>query len=264
MSSNNFFVIDAGNTDICVALIKNFKIIKIIKLKNIDIKDKNLLLFKKFNQIKKILKIQKKIKCIISSVVPEINYKLKKICFFFLREKPHFISVKKTKLNIKINLKNKNQVGADRIVNTVAVKSLYKTPALVIDFGTTTTFDVINNNGDYDGGVITPGINLSLKNLHNKTSQLPLIKFKKYNKNIIGKNTKNAIQSGIYWGYVGLVTFIIKKIQTKFKKKIFCISTGGLSKIISKDISMINTINENLTILGLIEIFKLNYNEKYN
>ena len=105
---------------------------------------------------------------------------------------------------------------------------------------------------------------MSLKNLHNKTSQLPLIKFKKYNKNIIGKNTKNAIQSGIYWGYVGLVTFIIKKIQTKYKKKIFCISTGGLSKIISKDISMINTINENLTILGLIEIFKLNYNEKYN
>ena len=91
MSSNNFFVIDAGNTDICVALIKNFKIIKIIRLKTIDIKDKNLLLFKKFNQIKKILKIQKKIKCIISSVVPEINYKLKKICFFFLREKPHFI-----------------------------------------------------------------------------------------------------------------------------------------------------------------------------
>ena len=161
-------------------------------------------------------------------------------------------------------MKNKNQVGADRIVNTVAVKSFYSTPALVIDFGTATTFDVINNNGDYIGGLITPGINLSLQNLHNKTSQLPLVKFKKNNKNIIGKNTKNAIQNGVYWGYIGLVTFIIKKIQTKFKKKMYCISTGGLSKIISKDINLINTVNENLTILGLIEIFKLNYNEEYS
>ena len=255
MNINNFFVIDVGNTDIIIALIKNFKIFKIKRFKTIDAKNKNLFLFKKFNQIKKILKIQKRIKCIIASVVPEINYKLKKICFFFLKENPHFVSFNKTKLNITINLKNKNQVGADRIVNTVAVKSLYKTPALVIDFGTATTFDVINNTGDYVGGLITPGINLSLQNLYNKTSKLPLVKFKKNNKSIIGKNTKKAIQNGI---------FIIKKIQTKFKKKIFCISTGGLSKIISKDINLINTINENLTILGLIEIFKLNYNEKFN
>ena len=264
MNINNFFVIDAGNTDIIVALIKNFKIFKIKRFKTIDIKNKNLFFFKKFNKIKKILKIQKKIKCIIASVVPEINYKLKKICFFFLKENPHFVSFNKTKLNIKVDLKNKNQVGADRIVNTVAVKSLYKSPALVIDFGTATTFDVINNNGDYVGGLITPGINLSLQNLYNKTSKLPLVKFKKNNKSIIGKNTKNAIQNGIYWGYIGLVTFIITKIQTKFKKKMFCISTGGLSKVISKDINLINIIDENLTILGLIEIFKLNYNEKYS
>ena len=87
MNINNFFVIDAGNTDIIVALIKNFKIFKIKRFKTIDIKNKNLFFFKKFNQIKKILKIQKKIKCIISSVVPEINYKLKKICFFFFKRK---------------------------------------------------------------------------------------------------------------------------------------------------------------------------------
>ena len=76
------------------------------------------------------------------------------------------------------------------------------------------------------------------------------------------KNTKNAIQNGLYWGYVGLVTYIIKKIQTKFTKKLFCVSTGGLSRIISKDINLINIVNENLTIYGLIEIFKLNCNEK--
>ena len=180
------------------------------------------------------------------------------MCFFFLKTYPHFVLHNKTRLNIKIDLKNKKIVGADRIVNTVAVKKLYKTPALVIDFGTTTTFDVINNFGNYVGGLITPGINLSLENLFNKTSKLPLVKFEKRN-NVIGKNTKDAIQNGLYWGYIGLVSFIIKKIQTKFKKKLFCISTGGLSKIISKDIKQINVVNDNLTIHGLIEIYKLNY-----
>ena len=263
MNINNFFVIDVGNTDIVVAIIQNFKIFKIKRFKTIDIKKKIFLLFKKFKEIKKILRVQKKIKCIISSVVPEINHNLKKTCIFFLKENPHFVSFNKTKLNIKINLTNKNQVGADRIVNTVAVKSLYNAPTLVIDFGTATTFDVINNSGNYVGGLITPGINLSLQNLFSKTSKLPLVKFKKIN-SIIGKNTKNAIQNGLYWGYIGLVTYIIKKIQTKFKKKLFCVSTGGLSKIISKDINLINTVNENLTIHGLIEIFKLNYNAEIN
>ena len=181
MNINNFFVIDVGNTDIVVAIIQNFKIFKIKRFKTIVIKKKNFFLFKKFKEIKKILRVQKKIKCIISSVVPEINYNLKKTCVFFLKENPHFVSFNKTKLNIKINLTNKNQVGADRIVNTVAVKSLYKAPTLVIDFGTATTFDVINNSGNYIGGLITPGIYLSLQNLFSKTSKLPLVKFKKIN-----------------------------------------------------------------------------------
>ena len=263
MNGNNFFIIDVGNTDIVIALIKDFQIYKIKRYKTIDFRNKKLLLFKKFTQIKKILSKQNKINCIISSVVPEINYNLKKTCISFLKENPHFVSFNKTKLNIKINLKNKNQVGADRIANTIAVKSLYKkAPTLVIDFGTATTFDVIDNSSSYVGGLIAPGINLSLQNLFNKTSKLPLVKFKK-NDGIIGKNTRNAIQNGLYLGYIGLVTFIIKKIQTKFKKKLFCISTGGLSKIISKDIKLINVVNENLTTHGLIEIFKLNYNEKF-
>ena len=258
MTRNNFFVIDAGNTEIVIALIKNFKIYKINRIETNVFKKRKNNLFKKFTHIKKILKLQKSIKCIISSVVSEIDYDLTKYCFFSLKQKPHFVKFNKTKLNIKIDLINKREVGADRIVNTIAVKSLYKTPSLVIDFGTTTTFDVINTSGDYIGGLITPGINLSLENLYKKTSKLPLVEFKKKN-NIIGKNTKDAIQSGIYWGYVGLVSFIIGKLQSKFKKKLFCVSTGGLSKTISKDINLINTVNENLTIIGLIEIFKLNY-----
>ncbi len=254
-----FFVIDVGNTELIIALIKNFKIFKTKRI-NIEIFRRNRKIFNYF-KINNILKKEKKIKCIISSVVPSINHFLKRQCFKFLKSYPHFVSYNKTKLNIKLNLKNKNQVGADRIVNTVAVKKLYKFPAIVIDFGTATTFDVINNNGDYEGGLITPGVNLSLKNLHKKTSKLPLVKFIKIN-SIIGKSTKQAIQNGVYLGYIGLTSYIINKIQQKFKKKLFCISTGGLSHIISKNIKLINVINKDLTILGLIEIYKLNYYEK--
>ena len=101
---------------------------------------------------------------------------------------------------------------------------------------------------------------MSLYNLFKKTSKLPLVKIKK-NNNVIGKNTNEAIQNGLYWGYVGLVTFLIKKIQKKFKKKLYCVSTGGLSKMISKDIKQIDLVNENLTVYGLIEIVRLNCNE---
>ena len=259
---NNFFAIDIGNTDIVVALIRNYKIHKIKRVKTIDFIKKKIFLFKNFNEIKKVLKLQNEIPSIICSVVPNINYNIKKVCVKNLKCIPNFISYKETKLNVKIDLKNKNQVGADRLANTVAVKSLYRTPAVIIDFGTATTFDVINDSGNYEGGVITPGINLSLDNLFKKTSQLPLVKLRK-NKNVIGKNTKNAIENGLYWGYIGLVTFLINKIQSKFKKKLFCISTGGLSRFISKDIKLITTTNENLTIQGLIEIFKINNCEKY-
>ena len=257
MSDNYFFTIDVGNTETSIALIKNYNIDLIKKIKTINLKKKKINIFRSFSQIRKILNVKNKMQCFVSSVVPEVNVLIKKRCKSCLNLNPHFISFKKTKLNIKLKLNNKNQVGADRIANTVAIKSLYKTPALVIDFGTATTFDIIDDIGNYVGGIISPGINLSIKSLHANTSKLPLIKFKK-NLNFIGKDTKNAMQSGIYWGYIGLVSFLIRKIQSKFKKKLFIVSTGGYSKIISKDINLINKINENLTIYGLIEIYKLN------
>ena len=255
--NNCFFVIDAGNTELVISLIKNYKIFRTKRISTqIFLKNKKIFSYFKLNNI---LKNKKKINCIISSVVPNINLYIKTECFKSLNSYPHFITHNKTKLNIKLNFKKKSQVGADRIVNTVAVKHLYKYPAVVIDFGTATTFDIINNNGDYEGGLITPGINLSLKNLNKKTSKLPLVKFKKI-KGVIGKNTKDAIQKGVYLSYIGLTSFIINKIQKNFKKKLFCISTGGLSHIISKNIKSINVINKDLTILGLIEIYKLNNN----
>ena len=221
-------------------------------------KDKHILLNLLFAFLKKKINKRTKIHSIISSVVPEINNKITKICFSFLNEKPFFISSDKTQLNIRINLKKKMEVGSDRISNAVAVKSLHKYPAIIVDFGTATTFDVIDKSGDYIGGLIAPGINLSLDSLYRKTSKLPLIKLKK-TKKVIGKSTISAMQNGIYWGYIGLVSFLIKKIKLEYKFKFNTISTGGYAKILSPNIKEINKIDENLTILGLIEIFKLNY-----
>ncbi len=258
-----FFAIDAGNTDITIALILNYKIHKKYRVKTLDfIKSDNInLLFKPFIPIVKKEIINNKIYCVVSCVVDKINNILKKGIYSFLRTKPLFISDNLEMLNIKINIKNKRELGSDRIANVMAVKKNYKYPAIVVDFGTATTFDIIDKKGNYDGGLITPGINLSLETLYKKTSKLPLVNFKK-KKEVIGKTSISAIENGIYWGYVGLVTFLINKIKKRFDNNTFCISTGGLAKVISNEIKEIKKIDENLTILGLIEFFKLNYSEQ--
>ena len=256
-----FIVIDVGNTDLVIALILNFKIYKVFRYKtkkfkeNKNVKNLSNLLFA---FLKKRINKRTKIHSIISSVVPEINNKITKICVSFLNEKPIFISSDKTQLNIRINLKKKMEVGSDRISNAVAVKSLHNYPAIIVDFGTATTFDVIDKMGNYVGGLITPGINLSLDALYTKTSKLPLIRLKK-TKRIVGKDTVSAMQNGIYWGYIGLISFLIKKIKSQYKFKFNTIATGGYAKLFSLNIKEINKVDENLTILGLIEIFKLNY-----
>lgn len=254
-----FFAIDVGNTDITVALIFNYKINKKYRLKTIDFeKNKSInLIFKPFMPFIRKEIIKNKIFCVISSVVDHINNDLKKKINIFLKTKPLFISDNLNMINMKINIRNKKELGSDRIANVIAVKKNYKCPAIVVDFGTTTTFDIIDIKGNYDGGLITPGINLSLETLHEKTSKLPLVSFKE-TKKIIGKTTVSAIENGIYWGYVGLVTFLIRKIKKKINNNIFCISTGGLANVISHEIKEIKKVDENLTILGLIEFFKLN------
>ena len=254
-------VIDAGNSDIVVALILNFKITKIYRCKTKvfkNIKDIKSLKYKLFSFLNKRTDKNFNVPSIISSVVPEINNKLSKICLSFFNKKPIFVSSDKISLNIKIKIKKQKELGSDRIANTVAVKRYYKYPAIIVDFGTATTFDVIDKMGNYVGGLITPGINLSLDALYTKTSKLPLIRLKK-TKKIVGKDTVSAMQNGIYWGYIGLISFLIKKIKSQYKFKFNTIATGGYAKLFSLNIKEINKVDENLTILGLIEIFKLNY-----
>ena len=170
------------------------------------------------------------------------------------------IKEKKIKKIIKINIKNKNQVGSDRIANAVGAYKRYKSNCIVLDFGTATTFDVIVKNGIYNGGIIAPGVNLSIKSLSNSADQIPIFSMKKQRK-IIGKNTIEALRSGFYWGYSGLINNIILKIEKETKKKYKIIFTGGYADLFKTSIIRSFTIDKNITIKGIIEIFK--ENKKY-
>lgn len=193
---------------------------------------------------------------IISSVVPQIRFELEQFCEQYLGKKPVFASGIKEKLNLKINLKNPEEIGGDRIVNSIAALEIYnKAPLVIIDFGTATTFDVINEAREYCGGVIATGINLSLNALEKAAAKLPKIDIKKPEK-IIGDDTKSAIQSGIYNGYASMIEGLLSKIEVELGKKPFVIATGGLAKLF-ESLKCINEVNDELTLQGLRIISKV-------
>ena len=157
---------------------------------------------------------------------------------------------------MKIDIDKPSELGTDRIVNAIAAVDEYKAPLVVIDFGTATTFDIIDSDGTYKGGLICPGIKLSIKSLNSDTAQLPLVDLKRTSA-VIGRDTKSAIESGIYWGYVSLVEGLIEKIQSEMGLEEFTVvGTGGLSHIFREDIKKINYFNDDLTLKGLYSINK--------
>ena len=190
---------------------------------------------------------------IVSSVVPSKNDELTTACEGKFNQTPKFVSAEN--VGIKIDLDDPKQAGADRLVNAVAVLNEYKKPAIIVDFGTATTFDVINADGAYAGGVIAPGINLSLKALGDAAAQLPDLKIEKPAQ-VIGKNTVDAMQSGIYWGYIGLIEGTIKRIQDEMGCECLVLATGGLAPLFAKGTDIIETIDPDLTLKGLVHIHK--------
>jgi type III pantothenate kinase len=159
-------------------------------------------------------------------------------------------------LGMKIDIDKPSELGTDRIVNAIAAVDEYKAPLVVIDFGTATTFDIIDSDRTYKGGLICPGIKLSIKSLNSDTAQLPLVDLKRTS-TVIGRDTKSAIESGIYWGYVSLVEGLIEKIQNEMGlEECTVVGTGGLSHIFREDIKKINYFNDDLTLKGLYSINK--------
>ena len=240
---------DIGNTEVKICLVdKNFKIKKKINIQTSEI---NLSILK--IKLKKIIKNKKKIENIVfSSVVPEILSKFSKLFKFSLNKK--IIEIKKLKLDELIDIKvNKKQVGSDRLANSISVID-ENNNYIIIDFGTATTFDVIIKK-KYLGGIISPGINLSLNTLTSRASLIPEINLKKIS-NVIGKNTNEAVRSGFYWGYAGLIDNIIKLIKRQTKSDFKVILTGGLANLYKNSINTKCKVDKDLTIKGIIKITK--------
>ncbi len=194
---------------------------------------------------------------IISSVIPSLNYTICHMCEYFFGLTPLMIGPGvKTGLNVKAD--NPREVGADIIVNSVSAFHKYGGPLIVIDFGTATTFDVITDKCELLGVIIAPGIKTSLEGLVSKTAQLPMIELDAP-KTVIGKNTKHCMQSGIIFGFAGLVDNIVGKVKKELGiNDIKVVATGGLGEIISKEVKTVITVDRTLTLEGLRVIYDLN------
>ncbi len=248
--------VDIGNTNIMICIFKNDKIIYSIKI--------NVSKFKKVNQksfLRKIFSSYKISNVLISSVVPDMTK-----CFIEILEKfkIHYFQTKNLLeiCGLKTNLKNKKTIGDDRLINIIYAKKLYSKSIMIIDFGTATTIDILDKHGVYDGGVITPGIELSLKSLKEGTAKLPLVNFKK-TRSIIGKSTKEAIQSGFFWGYISMMQGLVSKIVKEKKHKFDLILTGGNSKTFKECFDNVIQLDEFFNSKGLNYLINTYLKEKH-
>jgi type III pantothenate kinase len=194
---------------------------------------------------------------IIASVVPEANFNLRRLCRDYCNSDPLIVGEPKVDLGVTALVDRPEEVGADRLVNTVAAHDRYKGPLIVVDFGTATTFDVVDADGNYRGGVIAPGINLSLQALAMAAAKLPSVPIGRTEK-VIGTSTVACMQSGIFWGYVGLVEGLIQRIKTEFAAPMRVISTGGLAPLFEGSIPAIEKTDGDLTLWGLRLVFERN------
>ena len=243
-----YYVIgDIGNTSTRICLLKKSKIFKTVNFETKNIFKRNYV-----NKIfKRLFKKKLKKEILFSCVVPLAFKKIKKI----LRNSNYKVLELKSldlKKLIKINIKNINQLGSDRIVNSIEGKKFKN--CLIIDFGTATTFDIVKN-GNYEGGVIAPGVKLSIKNLSQSTALLPVFNLRN-KQNSYGKNTKDALNAGFIWGYDGLINNIINKITKSWKMNYKIILTGGYANLFKKIIQRKTLVDQNITIKGISRVYR--------
>lgn len=194
---------------------------------------------------------------IFASVVPAATFHFVRLCTHHFGCTPMEVGSPDVDLGIKVLLDNPGDVGADRLVNAVAAAQTHKPPLIVIDFGTATTFDFVDADGNYCGGIIAPGINLSMDALHHAAAKLPKVEVMKPDR-IIGKGTIQAMQSGVFWGYVGLIEGLVSRAKQEFGAPMTVVATGGLASQFADATEIIEAIDGEMTMRGLLHIYNRN------
>ena len=194
--------------------------------------------------------------CIISSVVPQSIFNLRNLARRYLHVEPLVVG-ENAELGIDVRIDKPSEAGADRLVNAIGAHVAYPGELIVIDSGTATTFDVIAADGAFEGGVIAPGINLSMEALHNAAAKLPRVAIQKPQR-VVGTDTVGAMQSGVFWGYVGLIEGLVARIKAERDTPLTVIATGGVASLFHGATASIDHFDHDLTIRGMLEIWRRN------
>ncbi len=195
--------------------------------------------------------------CIISSVVPQAKFNFRNLSRRYFDAEPMFVGEPSTKLDVPIRIRRPEQVGADRLVAAIGAHQLYEGAKLVIDSGTATTFDVVGPDGGFEGGIISPGINLSMRALHDAAAQLPRIAIQKPSQ-VIGQDTVSAMQSGVFWGYVDLIDGLVTRVKREYAAPLKVIATGGVASLFEGASQTIDHFDQSLMEVGLLEVYRRN------
>jgi type III pantothenate kinase len=194
---------------------------------------------------------------IVASVVPGANFNLLRLCRDYCRSEPLVVGAPGVKLGTKALVDRPSEVGADRLCNTVAAHDRYGGPLVVVDFGTATCFDVVDGDGNFRGGAIAPGINVSIQAFHMATAQLQAINVRRAER-VIGTNTVDCMQAGIFWGYLGLIEGLVARIREEFGAPMTVVATGGLAPLFVGQTPVIDRLDETLALWGLRIIYRHN------
>jgi type III pantothenate kinase len=193
----------------------------------------------------------------IASVVPPLTPIFQQVCQDYVGQTPLVVDAG-VRTGVQVRYENPREVGADRVVDAAAVRVLYGVPACVVDLGTATTFDAVSADGDYLGGAIAPGVSIAARALFERTAKLPRVELKRP-PSAIGRNTPHSIQSGLLYGYVGLVEGMVARFKAELGPETHVIATGGLAPVIAQETDVIDVVDPWLTLHGLRIVYELNH-----